>query len=271
MQVVSLLSILLLGVSCIFTSPLFYDEGDLFMNDDVPMNNRPIIAILAQDDAPGSSRSYIAASYVKFIEASGARVVPIPAHLPQEEVEIIFDSVNGVLFPGGGTDLSSSGYYTHAKFIFNKAVEANQKGDYFPIWGTCLGFEALHVIAAGDKPGVISSFSASDISLPLVLTNKSDTSRLLGGLPASLKWSLTNENITYNHHSYGISPLTYLKEKSLKTFFKVLSTNKGKAEKTFISTVEGLLFFAHFKLRKVFVLGKHGSPEGTFKNSSNKK
>ena len=206
-------------------------------------NNRPIIAILAQDVYPTynqTPRSYIAASYVKFIEASGARVVPVPSHLSQDKVEEIFNGVNGVLFPGGGIDWSVSGYFKHAKYFFNRAIEANQNGDFFPIWGTCLGFEALHVIAADDNVEVLSSFSASDISLPLNFTNQSDASRMYGSLPKPLRMSLEKDNITYNHHSHGISPQTFIQEKSLRTFFKVLSTNQGKKGKTFISSVEGL-------------------------------
>ena len=27
--------------------------------------------------------------------------------------------------------------------MINLAIEANNNGDYFPVWGTCLGFESL--------------------------------------------------------------------------------------------------------------------------------
>jgi len=32
----------------------------------------------------------------------------------------------------------------------NLAIEANDKGDYFPVWGTCLGFELLLLASAND-------------------------------------------------------------------------------------------------------------------------
>lgn len=48
------------------------------------LNDRPIIGVLAQEVGwhlegkwPGQYQSYIAASYVKFVEGGGARVVPI--------------------------------------------------------------------------------------------------------------------------------------------------------------------------------------------------
>lgn len=51
---------------------------------DEPMNNSPIIGILAQEISwhlnkkwPDTYTSYIAASYVKFVEGAGGRAVPI--------------------------------------------------------------------------------------------------------------------------------------------------------------------------------------------------
>lgn len=50
----------------------------------VPINNGPLIGVLSQEISyyldgkyPGEYNSYIAASYVKFVEGGGARVVPI--------------------------------------------------------------------------------------------------------------------------------------------------------------------------------------------------
>lgn len=55
---------------------------DLF--DVVTLNNDPLIGVLSQEISfyldgkyPGQYNSYIAASYVKFVEGGGARVVPV--------------------------------------------------------------------------------------------------------------------------------------------------------------------------------------------------
>lgn len=45
--------------------------------------------------------------YVKWVEAAGARVVPIPYDSTTDELDHLFDSLNGLLFTGGGTDLSN--------------------------------------------------------------------------------------------------------------------------------------------------------------------
>ena len=78
------------------------------------INDRPIIGILAQECQPYFSEelcstSYIAASYVKYIESAGARVVPVLINQPGEYYQTIFDSTNGLLIPGGDVSLVDSG------------------------------------------------------------------------------------------------------------------------------------------------------------------
>jgi gamma-glutamyl hydrolase len=34
-------------------------------------------------------------------------------------------------------------YFKSVEFLVNLAKKANDEGDYFPVWGTSLGFEAL--------------------------------------------------------------------------------------------------------------------------------
>jgi hypothetical protein len=44
--------------------------------------------------------AYIAASYIKYIEAAGARAVPILWTMDDAEITRRFHAVNGLLFPG---------------------------------------------------------------------------------------------------------------------------------------------------------------------------
>lgn len=50
---------------------------------------------------PQNNRSYIAAGYVKWIESAGARAVPIRFYASDGELRRIFQSINGLVFPGG--------------------------------------------------------------------------------------------------------------------------------------------------------------------------
>ena len=99
--------------------------------------------------------SYLPTSYVKWLEQSGAKVVPIKYNLPFHEIKTILKQVNGILFPGGAIDRH---YHKHLhlyiknfKLIYDYCVEENNKGNYFPIWATCLGFEFLCVMPLNNK------------------------------------------------------------------------------------------------------------------------
>ncbi|EFC38836.1 predicted protein [Naegleria gruberi] len=186
--------------------------------------------------------SYLAASYVKWIESGGARVVPIPYDLPQEKLNLLFNSLNGIVFPGGGTSLRYSEYYYTLKFFFDKAIEANNRGDYFPIWGTCLGFEALNVLAA-DNPDVLHfGFDSENLSLNLHFVNDYKNSRIFGKAPLSVMQILAEQNVTMNNHMAGITPETFMKNDRLNQFYKMLSVNADRKGQVFVSTIESLKY-----------------------------
>lgn len=46
--------------------------------------------------------------------------------------------------------------------------QANDAGDFFPIWGTCMGMQLLTVMVAGKN--LLSNTTAENLALPLNLT-----------------------------------------------------------------------------------------------------
>lgn len=196
-----------------------------------------VIGILAQDirNAKPNQESYIAASYVKFLESAGARVIPVMINQSEEEYKALFNSINGILFPGGAASIYSSGYARAAKIFYHLAIEANEKGDYFPVWGTCLGFEQLAYLTA-QRPILVNTNTTS-VSLPLNFTNEANSSRMFKDFPDELMEALATEALTENSHKWSVSVETYNTNEELKKFYKVLSTNHdGRIE--FISTME---------------------------------
>lgn len=69
--------------------------------DQLPPQN-PVIGIYTQtySNTSTAKSTYIAASYVKFIEMSGAQVVPIYSFAETSEVLGLLKKINGVLFTG---------------------------------------------------------------------------------------------------------------------------------------------------------------------------
>lgn len=205
-------------------------------------NDRPIIGILAQDTFGYMKRTfgptYIVASYVKYIESAGGRVVPIRNNLTEKQLEELFHSINGVLLPGGGANIYDSPYERTAKILFNLAVKANDAGDVFPMWGTCLGFQILMSLGAGGE-NVTTSVDAEDYSIPLNFSLGYGSSRLFGSAPEQIISYLKTLDITYNHHQFCISSDTYNSNEKLHKFYKRLSTNRDKeGKKEFVSTAE---------------------------------
>ncbi|XP_068578420.1 zgc:171566 isoform X2 [Cebidichthys violaceus] len=195
--------------------------------------------VLAQENLPGDrfarGSSYIAASYVKYLEGAGARVVPIRINRTEEEYANIFYSINGLLLPGGDIDLQTSQFSRAARILYRLALKANIARDYFPIWGTCQGLQQLSVLTANKNLLTLTNTTA--VALPLTLTPAAQSSRLFRNFPKDLLQSLAEENITSNFHKWSLSMQNYSQNTKLKRFYKVLSTNND-GKKEFISTME---------------------------------
>ena len=89
-------------------------------------------------------------SYVNWVEAVGARVVPIIMNEPWEVTENKIRNLNGLIFPGGDGDCLEWGGP-----MFDLAVEMNETGQVYPVWGTCLGFESMTIWASQEGPTVM--------------------------------------------------------------------------------------------------------------------
>ncbi|XP_075936775.1 gamma-glutamyl hydrolase isoform X2 [Anarhichas minor] len=205
----------------------FYVSLTCLFYSSAKRNDSPVIGILAQEirSPKPNQTAYIAASYVKFLESAGARVVPVMINQTLEEYKKLFNSINGILYPGGSASITSSGYQRAAKLFYELAIEANKRGDYFPVWGTCLGYEELTVLTSGKN------------LLSHTNTSGAKDSRIFKGFPDELIEDLASEPLTANAHSWSLSLLTHNTNEELNSFYKVLSTNTdGTTE--FVSTVE---------------------------------
>ncbi|XP_067671281.1 gamma-glutamyl hydrolase A-like isoform X2 [Haliotis asinina] len=208
----------------------------------LPLNTRPIIGVADQSTGPFHQYgdTYILATYVKFLEQAGARVVPVRVNQPTEYYETLLSRINGVLFPGGGSNLTSSYLATAARIIYDIIVKANDAGDFFPLWGTCLGFELLTNLTA--RHNLLEHTDAENISMALDLKPAYKESRLLGNASPSIINTLTKEKVTPNFHQYGLMEKTFSTTSSLSDFYRVLSTNKDRRGKVFVSTMEAFKY-----------------------------
>ncbi|XP_050393733.1 gamma-glutamyl hydrolase A [Patella vulgata] len=211
---------------------------------EITINYRPVIGILTQRVSQELSQygdTYIPASYVNYLEESGARVVPIRAGRPESYYKNIFSQINGVLFPGGGVGLVTS-YYAHSgRYIYDLAKKANDAGDYFPLWGTCQGFQLLNNLTAYEN--LITPTDSENLPLPLNITTENvGASRLFSKMPAYIYNILKYRPVTFNNHHYSMTSDTFYNTASLKSFYRVLSTNVDRKGVEFISTFEAFKY-----------------------------
>uniref|UniRef100_M4C4I3 folate gamma-glutamyl hydrolase n=1 Tax=Hyaloperonospora arabidopsidis (strain Emoy2) TaxID=559515 RepID=M4C4I3_HYAAE len=191
----------------------------------------PIIGIFAHPISRHGE--YIAASYVKWVESAGGRVVPIPYNAPKLYLEQLLPQLNGLLFPGGAATVND-----RADWLFRSAIELNDKGAYFPVWGTCLGLEWLVQLTTKDTDSLDNGFDSSNISLPLNFTDKAPTSRMFRQASPELYSWLKDKPITMNNHEQGITPDKFNQYTSLTDFYTVLATNLDRQGVEFISAYE---------------------------------
>ncbi|GMY33411.1 gamma-glutamyl hydrolase 2-like isoform X3 [Fagus crenata] len=206
------------------------------------LNYRPVIGILSHpgDGASGrlnnaTNASYIAASYVKFVESAGARVIPL---IYNEPIEILFQKlnlVNGLLFTGGWAKTGL--YYQVVDRIFKKVLEKNDAGDHFPLYAICLGFEILTMIISKDL-NILEAFNATDQASTLqFMENTHIEGTVFQRFPPNLLKKMTTDCLVMQNHRYGISPETFQENQNLSSFFKVLTTSTDEDNKVYVSTV----------------------------------
>ncbi|EGR27015.1 hypothetical protein IMG5_202990 [Ichthyophthirius multifiliis] len=93
---------------------------------------------------PKEKYDWVNAADVQHIRSEGLKVIPIFSNYTYQEIDFLLSKVNGVYFPGGDADLwldvqQKEGFTR----MTNTAQQFNEKGDYFPLWGTCLGFQLM--------------------------------------------------------------------------------------------------------------------------------
>ncbi len=82
-----------------------------------------------------------------------------------------------MIFPGGRANYNypNSGYGRAGAILYNLIVNANNKGDFFPIWGTCLGFQfLLYMAVGGGGTRYLARCDAYNRTDPLSFTSSGD-------------------------------------------------------------------------------------------------
>ena len=196
--------------------------------------SKPIIGILTQPspflEFPKEHYSHIASAYVKGIEAAGGHAIPIKYNDPKEKIDMILNGINGILLPGGGANIREKNlttgrrqftiYGKTARYLIGFAKKENRLGRYFPLWGTCLGFEMMAMAYSGKKSVIRKVFgmvnhvdSLTFIQVRVLLINRIymelfvknvQNSKLFRKAPSHILKILEQQKVLYFNHKYAI-------------------------------------------------------------------
>lgn len=148
-----------------------------------------------------NSDSYITAYYVdKLKKYAEVQIIPYNT----DDCEYYFKKINGLYFPGGRRHNNKKFLDTYTK-LFTMAIQENDKGNYFPVFASCLGFQYL-IKMVTDKP----------------VLQKYDN-------------SLNNKKKLSFHNTYGLKLDNY---KHIKHFYKVVDTSMDKNNDEFVSGIK---------------------------------
>uniref|UniRef100_A0A6C0C3H0 folate gamma-glutamyl hydrolase n=1 Tax=viral metagenome TaxID=1070528 RepID=A0A6C0C3H0_9ZZZZ len=236
------------------------------------INNQPVIGILTiplsnwlGDNITLNSKkvkSYLPAAYVRWIENSGARVVPIQYTATAPIIKSYLSQINGLVICG---NISPVNYATmdknteievevlrwmKAEFtIFEWAKKQNNNGIYFPVMGVGMGYEELIFMNLMTKyyDGISDSKSAMDFdnseipSDEMVKASNSYSASpfILTDTPGIFAKELTKEeiqlfsskNICYTTPGWAMNPKGE-KIKKIKDFLDINSLGRNQKLKT---------------------------------------
>jgi gamma-glutamyl hydrolase len=181
-------------------------------------------------------------AYVNFLEAGGAKVAYIDYRASNKELTELFKKLDGMLIPGGTASFfESKGYSKFArsgKLLLELAIKENDEGGYFPVWGTCLGFELILQLI-GENNVLSSNCDCNNYGTTLEFTDKAKFSHLFAHYSPEELYELTTKPYTFNNHQIYISLKTFHNNAKLNSFFNVLATSKDKKGKmTYIAAIE---------------------------------
>lgn len=158
----------------------------------------------------------------QWLEAAGAQVAVVPYDASDEVLEELLAGVDGILFTGGGLSLELNTTYDRtAMKIFQRVLHPpTTAGRGITLWGTCMGFQLLHVLAANDLSVLThSAFDSEGVAWPLDLASQTDA-RMWKAAPSEILDILGTRNVTVNLHHDGVTPQTYSKTPALTSTFR---------------------------------------------------
>lgn len=202
---------------------------------------RPIIGVVTvpsefPDVYSPDVYSSLHGSAVSFVESGGARVVPIPWDVDDDQLKALLQSVNAVVITGAATQLytknifgvrKTTDYANRLEEILSYAIQYNQAGKYYPVLGVNVGVAALAALIAGELSVIEETGRAYPDGPQTAKVSFTDyKSRSFSFFGSDQITYLQQNNVLGFNNTYGIKASTFNSNANLKSFFEVIATYK---------------------------------------------
>lgn len=184
--------------------------------------------------------SYIASSHLKWMKKNNVEFIIIP--YDSENLQYYFNRIHGLYLPSGGAFAGTQKqYYKACKSLIKMAIKENEKGYYFPVWGCCMGFQQMLIIADGkdNLTDLLGQFnSLHNYMTNIDLTQEGKKSKIIKGLDESTFKKITRKKATLNNHKMGISPGDFDNNQGISEFYKNVGNSIDRDGKPFVAIIE---------------------------------
>ena len=185
----------------------------------------------------GRAESYLDRDYVAWVELSGANAVIIPYNTPN--LDDFLNRVHGVVLPGGAIENRQT--HDHKQYavlvgavkrIYRFALNSR----YFPVWGTCLGFDMLAMMEEHLRSNLFKHVQHEHKFrvAPLAFTGNS---RIRREFSPAMQARMAREPVAWHMHEFGFD-MASAHLKRMQTYLRVVSVDSSDSGSEFMNMFE---------------------------------
>jgi len=154
-------------------------------------------------------QSQLKLAYFHWIEMADEQAMIIPYDISEDELLIILQRIQGIVWVGGeieNTKTHTTNQYTTLLntlfYCYQYAIRENNNGNYYPIWGTCLGFDIL-LMFANQKSSLKESLLPFSMHGVYPCSFTPTKSRLKKWFSASMLQKMKKQPSIFYNNNYG--------------------------------------------------------------------